>query len=35
MCRWEDNVKMVQELEWEGVDWIHVSVDKDQWQALG
>jgi hypothetical protein len=33
--RWEDNIKMdLQEVEWEGVDWIDVAQDRDRWQAL-
>jgi hypothetical protein len=32
---WEDNIKMhVREIELEGVDWIHWTQDRDQWQAL-
>jgi hypothetical protein len=22
------------EVEWEGVDWIHLAQDRDQWQDL-
>jgi hypothetical protein len=22
------------EIEWEGVDWIHLAHNRDQWQAL-
>jgi len=33
--RWEDNVRMdVREVGWEGVDWMHLAQDRDQWQAL-
>ena len=33
--RWEDNIKMdVQELGWEGIDWIELSQDRDSWRAL-
>jgi len=33
--RWEDNIKMyLTEIGWEGVDWIHLAQDRDQWQAL-
>jgi hypothetical protein len=33
--RWEDNIKMnLREIEWEGVDWIRVPQDRDQWRAL-
>jgi hypothetical protein len=24
----------LREIGWEGVDWIHVAQDRDQWQAL-
>jgi hypothetical protein len=28
---WYDNFKMdLREIEWEGVDWIHLSQDRDQ-----
>jgi hypothetical protein len=34
-CRWEDNVTMdLREIGWEGVDWMHLTQDRDQWQAL-
>jgi hypothetical protein len=33
--RWEDNTKMdLQEVGWEGVDWIDMSQDRDRWRAL-
>jgi hypothetical protein len=33
--RWEDNIRMyLGELGWEGMDWIHVAQDKDQWRAV-
>jgi len=33
--RWEDNIRMdLREIGWEGVNWIHVVQDRDQWQAL-
>jgi hypothetical protein len=33
--RWKDNIKIdVMETELEGVDWIHLAQDRDQWQAL-
>jgi hypothetical protein len=33
-CRWEDNIRMdLWEIKLEGVDWIHLAQDKDQWQA--
>jgi hypothetical protein len=29
--RWEDNIKMdIQEVEWEGVDWIDMAQDRDR-----
>jgi hypothetical protein len=33
--RYEDNIKMdVRDIGWGGVDWIHLTQDKDQWRAL-
>jgi len=33
--RWEDNIEMyLQEVEWEGVDWIELAQDRDRWRAL-
>jgi hypothetical protein len=33
-CRWNDNMKMyLREIGWEGVDWIHLAQDTDQWQT--
>jgi hypothetical protein len=30
-----DNTKIdFREIEWDGVDWIHVGQDRDQWRAL-
>jgi hypothetical protein len=32
--RWEDNIIMhLKEIEWEGVDWIHLAQERDQWRA--
>jgi hypothetical protein len=32
---WMDNIKMdPREIGWDGVDWIHVAQDRDQWRAL-
>jgi hypothetical protein len=32
---WEDNIKMdLQEVVWEGVDWIDMAQDSDRWRAL-
>jgi hypothetical protein len=34
-CRWEDNIGMdLREMVWEGVNWIHLAQDRDQWWAL-
>jgi hypothetical protein len=30
--RWVDNIKM--EIGWDGVDWIDMAQDRDQWRAL-
>jgi hypothetical protein len=33
--RWEDNIRMdVRELGFEGVDQIHMTQNRDRWQAL-
>jgi hypothetical protein len=33
--RWVDNIKMdLTEIEWNGVDWIELAQDRDQWRAL-
>jgi len=33
--RWEDNIRMdLKEIGWEGVYWIHLAQDRDQWRAL-
>jgi len=33
--RWEDNVRMdLSEIMWEGLDWIHLAQDTDQWWTL-
>jgi hypothetical protein len=33
--RWVDNIKMVlREIEWDGVDWIDMAEDMDQWRTL-
>jgi hypothetical protein len=32
--RWEDNIiKDLREIGWEGVDWMHLAQDRDQWRA--
>jgi hypothetical protein len=30
--RWVDNIEM--ELIWDGMDWIDLAQDRDQWRAL-
>jgi hypothetical protein len=33
--RWVDKIKMnLREIEWDGVDWIDMAQDGDQWRAL-
>jgi len=33
--RWKDNIKMdLQEVGWEGMDWIGLVQDRDRWRAL-
>jgi len=33
--RWEENVNMeLQEMGWEGLDWIDLDQDMDRWRAL-
>jgi hypothetical protein len=33
--RWEDNIKLdPREIGWDGVDWIDMAQDRDQWRAL-
>jgi hypothetical protein len=33
--RWKDNIKMdLQEVGWEGVDWIDMAQDRDRWRAV-
>jgi hypothetical protein len=33
--KWVDNVKMdLREIEWDGMDWIELAQDRDQWRAL-
>jgi hypothetical protein len=34
-CRWVDNIKMeLGEIGWDGMDWIDLAQDRDQWRAL-
>jgi hypothetical protein len=30
--RWVDNIKWI--LEWDGMDWIDLAQNRDQWRAL-
>jgi hypothetical protein len=33
--RWEDNTRMnLREIGWDGMDWIDLAQDTDQWRAL-
>jgi hypothetical protein len=33
--RWVDNIKMdLREREWDGMDWIDLVQDRDQWSSL-
>jgi hypothetical protein len=33
--KWVDNIKMdLREIGWDGVDWIELAQDRDQWRAL-
>jgi hypothetical protein len=33
--RWVDNIKMDRrEVEWDGMGWIDLAQDRDQWRAL-
>jgi hypothetical protein len=33
--RWVDNIKMdFEEIGWNGMEWIDLAQDKDQWRAL-
>jgi GH43 family beta-xylosidase len=33
--RWVDNIKIdLREIEWDGMDWIDLVQDRDQWRAL-
>jgi hypothetical protein len=33
-CRLVDNIKMGLRQDWDGMDWIHLAQDRDQWRAL-
>jgi hypothetical protein len=33
--RWVDNIKMdLREIGWDGIDWIDLAQDRNQWRAL-
>jgi hypothetical protein len=33
--RWVENIKMyLRKLGWDGIDWIDLAQDRDQWRAL-
>jgi hypothetical protein len=33
--RWVDNIKMdIREIGWDGMDWIDLAQDRDQWRTL-
>jgi hypothetical protein len=33
--RWVDNIKMdFRELGWDGMDWINLAQDRDQWRVI-
>jgi hypothetical protein len=33
--RWEDNIRMnLWKIWWQGVDWIDLAQDREQWRAL-
>jgi hypothetical protein len=33
--RWVDNIKMdLRERVWDGMDWIYLTQDRDQWRPL-
>jgi hypothetical protein len=33
--RWGDNIKMdLRYIEWDGVDWVDMAQDRDQWRDL-
>jgi hypothetical protein len=33
--RWVDNIEMdLRDIGWDGVDWIDLAQDRDQWRAL-
>jgi hypothetical protein len=33
--RLEDNIRIdLREIEWEGVNWMHLTEERDQWRAV-
>ena len=33
--KWENNIKMdLQEVSWDGTDWIYLAQDRDRWRTL-
>jgi hypothetical protein len=33
--RWVENIKMdLREIGWDGIEWIYLAQDRDQWRAL-
>jgi hypothetical protein len=33
--RWDENIRMdFKEIRWEGVEWINLAQDRDQWRAV-
>jgi hypothetical protein len=33
--RWVNNIKMgLREIEWDGMDWIDLALERDLWRAL-
>jgi hypothetical protein len=34
-CRWAENIKMDRrEIGWDGMEWIDLAQDRDQWRAF-
>jgi hypothetical protein len=33
--KWANNIKMdLRDMGWDGMDWIHLAQERDQWRAL-
>jgi len=33
--KWEDNIRIdLMEIGWEGMNWIHLAQDRDQWRVI-